>query len=443
MKLGRMLTAAVLLAVLGIAVWWSNKEEAAKTNKPAGDAVRLLDIPPDTVKEVEIQKRGEEPTAVQLNDKGQWALTQPKPFPADSAAVSGVTNTTMKLDSERVVDPNVTDLAAYGLAPPMLEVTITRKDGKTSKLLVGENTPANDAVYVKLDGDPRLFTMNTTNKIALDKDYKDLRDRHLLAFTQEKVSKVEVTARNQTFELDKAGENNWRISKPKPMRADNIQVDDLVLKLRNASMDANFSDDDARKAAAAFGGASPVAVAKVTDGDGVKTFEIRKAGDDYYAKSSTLAGVYKVGKDVADGVDKPLNDFRNKKVFDFGFNELTHVDLIDGAKSFIFDKTGDAWMSAGKKMDATSMQAFIDKLRDLAASKFADTGFGAPAVTVTVVSNQGKRREKVEIAPMASGGNFLARHDGDASFYEVEANAVKELRQSASDVREAQPEKKK
>ena len=64
-------------------------------------------------------------------------------------------------------------------------------------------------------------------------------------------------------------------------------------------------------------------------------------------------------------------------------------------------------------------------------------------VALTVVSNQGKQREQVEIAPAASGGNFLARHGGDASFYELEANVVKELRQAVGDVREAQPEKKK
>ncbi|MSV34336.1 MAG: DUF4340 domain-containing protein [Bryobacterales bacterium] len=444
MKLGRMLTAAFLLAVLGIVVWWSNQQEKEKEGKPASDAApRILEIPPASVKEVQIQRRGEGPTTVQLNDKGNWVLTQPKPFQADSAAVAGITNTTVKLDSQRLVDPNATDLASYGLAPAMLEVKITQNDGKATKLLIGENTPANDAVYVKLDGDPRLFTFNTTNKIALNKDFKDLRDRHLFNFAQDKVSKIEVTARNQNFELSKPSDADWQISKPKAMRADSIQVDELITKLKNASMDANFSDDDAKKAAAAFGGASPVAVAKVTDPGGVKTFEVRKAKEDFYAKSSTLEGIYKVGKDVADGVDKPANDYRNKKVFDFGFGELTHVDVIDGARSSIFDKTGDAWLSAGKKMDSTSLQAFTDKLRDLTASKFADTGFGTPAVTITVVSNQGKHREKVEIAPMASGGNFLARHDGDASFYELEANTVKELRQASGDVREAQPEKKK
>ena len=113
-------------------------------------------------------------------------------------------------------------------------------------------------------------------------------------------------------------------------------------------------------------------------------------------------------------------------------------------KTSTFDKNGEDWTSGGKKMDSTSVQALLDRLRDLAATKFDDAGFTTPVVTVTVTSNQGKLREKVEIAAASSsGGNFLARRDGDASFYELEATVIKDLRQAVGDVREAQPEKKK
>ena len=67
------------------------------------------------------------------------------------------------------MDDNATDLASYGLAPPLLEVDIATKDGKTTKLLLGENTPAGNGVYAKLDGDPRLFTTGSFNKSTFDK----------------------------------------------------------------------------------------------------------------------------------------------------------------------------------------------------------------------------------------------------------------------------------
>ena len=443
MKWGRMVMAGVLLAGLGIAVWWSNRQEKAKEGQPAKDAPpKILAISADSVKQVQIVHRGEEPITVQFNANGKWEMTSPKPLPADAVAVAALTNTASRLDSERVVDPNVTDLKAYGLAPALIEVNFTTKDGKASKLLIGENTPAGSAVYAKLDGDPRLFTMASSFKSTFDKEAKDLRDKRLLPFTQDKLSRIEITAQKQTYEFVKKGEGEWQIDKPKAMRADNTQADDLVQRLKNADMDLSGVQDD-KKIAAGFASASPLAIAKVTDQDGTKTLEIRKSKDDYYAKSSVVDGVYKVPKVLGDGLDKPVDNYRNKKIFDFGFSDPTRIEVIDGTKTSNYDKAGETWTSAGKKMDPTSVQAFIDRLRDLTATKFADAGFTMPVITLTVVSNQGKLREQVEIAPAASGGNFLARHGGDASFYELEANVVKELRQAVGDVREAQPEKKK
>ena len=435
--------AGVLLAGLGIALWWSNRQEKAKEGKPAGAAPpKILAIAADSVKQVQIRHRGEEPLTVQFNGSGKWEITSPKPMPADSVAVASVTSAASSLDSERVVDPNVSDLASYGLAPPLIEVSLTAKDGKTSKLLIGENTPTSSAAYAKLDGDPRLFTMATSSKTAFDKEVKDLRDKRLLPFTLEKISRIEMSVRKQTYEFVRKGETEWQIVKPKAMRADTIQTDDLVQKLKNAEMDLSGVQDE-KKNAAAFAAAPVLTIAKVTDQDGTKTLDIRKSKDDYYAKSSAVEGVYKVSKMAGDGLDKPVDAYRNKKVFDFGFNDPTHLDVTDGGKTSVFDKSGENWTSGGKKMDTTSVQAFIDKLRDLAAAKFVDTAFTTPLVTVTVVSNQGKQREKVEIAPAASGGNFLARRDGDASFYELEGKVIKDLRQAVGDVREAQPEKKK
>lgn len=430
MKPARLLIAAVLLGGLGVALWWSNKEEKAKEGKPAADAPpRILAIPADTVKKIEIRRRGEEPFAVQANAAGKWEITQPKSLPADTAAVESIASAASKLDSERMVDANATDLPSYGLAPGMIEVAFTQKDGKASKLLIGESTPTGSAVYAKLDGDPRLFTMAAASKTTFDKTLQDLRDKHLLSIAQDKLNVLVVTARNQSTELTKPNDGDWKITKPRAMRADGIQVSQLVDKINSASMTGDAE-------AAQFASATLVATVAVTDGGAAKTLEIRKNKDDYFAKSSTLTGVYRTTKDVADGLDKIPDDFRTKKLFSFGFGEPTRIEVIDGAKTSLFEKQGDKWTSAGKTMDATSVQQFIDKLRDLSASKFIDAGFTTTVVTINVSSDQGKRKEKVELA--ASADKFLGRHDDDSSVYELDGNVVKDLRQAVGDVREEQ-----
>ena len=162
--------------------------------------------------------------------------------------------------------------------------------------------------------------------------------------------------------------------KPKPLRADGSQMDELIRKLRDAKMDTSLSEEDAKKAASAFASGTEIATVKFTDPSGTQQIEIRKSKDDYYAKSNVVPGVYKVSADIGTGVDKGLDDFRQRKLFDFGFNDPNKIEMHDAGKTYAFHKSGDDWFENGKKMDSISMQSFLDKLRDLSASKFIDSG---------------------------------------------------------------------
>ena len=54
-----------------------------------------------------------------------------------------------------------------------------------------------------------------------------------------------------------------------------------------------------------------------------------------------------------------------------------------------------------------------------------------------MVSNDGKKTEKVQIA--AAGSNFLARRENDSSLYQLDAKAVSDLRDAANGVKEPTP----
>ncbi len=438
MKLARLLIAAVVLLGLSGAVYWSNKKTKADAEKPPADASpKVLMLPEDDIRQLVIKRRGEESTDLKRDDAGKWEITAPKTLPGDKYAISALTNSLSNLSSDRVVDDKVadSDLAGYGLSPAVVELDATLKNGKTTKLFIGEGNPTGTGVYAKVDGDPRLFTTMTANKGNLDKTYKDLQDRHLLSVEPEKVSLLDMTAKSPAFEFGRTGSGEWTILKPKPMRADGSQVQDLVQHLRDAVFDAS-SDDDEKKAVGQFASGTPVAAIKMTDPNGTQTLEIHKVKDDYFAKSSKVATAHKMSKDMATGFEKSVDDFRNKKLFDFGFSNPTKIELKDGAKAATYEKSGENWVSGGKPMDSVGIQALIDNLRELSASKFVDSGFTKPVIELTVVSDDGKRTEKVEIAP-TSGANFIARREGDASFYELEVKTVQDLRQAASDVKEA------
>ena len=89
--------------------------------------------------------------------------------------------------------------------------------------------------------------------------------------------------------------------------------------------------------------------------------------------------MYKVAADLGEGLNKGLDDFRNKKLFDFGFSDPTKIEIKNGAGAPVtYAKTGDKWTAGPKNMDNSSVQNLIDKLRDLTATRFAEQGGGQP-----------------------------------------------------------------
>jgi len=435
MKFARLLIAAAVLAGLGGVLYWSNRSEAAKARKPDPKAPpKILDLKETDIKQIEIRHGDGETAVLKRNDAGKWSIAAPQPLAADQSAVSTLSTAASTLTSDRVVDENASNLPSYGLNPARIGITLTMADGKTHVLRIGEDTPTEGDSYAMLDGDKRLFTIASTSKMALDKQSKDLREKHLLTFDQDKLSRVELeVAGKPPLEFGRAG-TDWQILKPKPMRADTFQVDDLVRKLKDAAMD---TETDPKAAAAAFASGQKTATAKVTGAEGTETLEVRKDKDDYYAKSSTQDGAYKITKDAGDALNKSLEDFRNKKVFDFGFNDPNRIEIKDGAKTRVIEKSGQNWTSGGKTMDSISVQNLIDKLRDLSATKFADSGFTTPSLELTVVYNDGKKTEKVQIA--AAGSDFLARRENDSSLYQLDSKVVNDLRDAAAGVQAPPP----
>src|SRR5207342_1325458 len=96
--------------------------------------------------------------------------------------------------------------------------------------------------YVKRGDDARVFTIASFNRTSFEKTANDLRDKRLLTFDSDKLTRVELTAKGASVEFGKNNQNDWQILKPRPLRADGSQVEELIRKLKDAKMDLAASD---------------------------------------------------------------------------------------------------------------------------------------------------------------------------------------------------------
>ena len=439
MKGTGLLAAAIVLAALGGTLYWSNhrKPSTSSVTSAAESSPKILDVTPAEVSGITISKTGAPVLTLSKNEAGKWQITAPKPLPADQDSVSSLLSNLSPLNSDRLLEEKAADLNAYGLAKPAVEIGITEKNGKSAELLLGDDTPMGSGAYASLKGDPRVFVVASYHKTGLGKTESDLRDKRLLTFDSEKLSRVALTAKKQTIEFGRS-KDQWQILEPKPLRADQTAVEDLVRSLGDAKMELSATEDE-KKYLSAFNSGTPLATAKLTDVAGTEELQVRKNKDDYYAKSSAVAGVYKVLSSVGTSIDKSLDDFRNKKLFDFGWADPDKIEIHDSAKSTFLTRSGSDWWSSGVKMDEGNVGTLVADLRDLTATKFPDNGFTTPAIEITVTSDSGKRVEKVQIAK--NGDNYVAKRENEPALYELGATAVKELQDAANSLKPAAPAK--
>jgi hypothetical protein len=105
------------------------------------------------------------------------------------------------------------------------------------------------------------------------------------------------------------------------------------------------------------------------------------------------------------------------------------VEVKDGEKSFVFAKSGNDWKRDGKTIDPGSVQQVLDRLRELAAVKFADSAAGAMVAEFTV------GKEKVTVTKQ--GEMYFARRADGPDVYVLDAKTVNEVRELAAGAKEA------
>lgn len=439
MGLNRLVAALIALVVAAGLVWWSRREAA---KEPVSTSPKLLQLTETEMRKIELRRAGGEITVLERGEDNLWSLTAPAAYRTDREAVQPLVNTLSNLSADKVVEEKVEDFGEYGLKEPSLIALVTMKDGKLHTVFIGDEVPTGGGYFARLAGDSRLFTIASFTRESLDKPANDLRDRRLLTFDPAALARVELRARGRSVEFGRNAQNNWQILKPEPLRADGWQVEELIRRLREAKLDPALSEDENRKHAAEFAKAALLATVEVTAGTETQRLEVRKTTDNrYLARSSAVEGVHLLTNDTGEGFDKTTDDFRTRKLFDFGFTEPARVEFKDAGGARVFHKDGENWLEDKKRVDRVGVQSLIDRLRDLAAESFPPAGFTTAEIEVSVTAGEKAAVEKVLIA--RAGDRYIAKRDGEPALYELKAESVNALTNAARDVKEAPAEKKK
>jgi hypothetical protein len=381
----------------------------------------------DKINQLQVKSGSGEVTALRKDANGTWSIVQPAQAPADRNSVTDVVTNLANLEEDRVVDENASDLKAYGLAEPRIDVTFhVEGDKEPKRILVGDKNPTNMGLYAKLPSTNRVFLVGNTLDTTLNTSTFDFRDKAALKFEQDKVTSIDLASSTQAVRLEKTGDD-WRLVKPIQAPADFVSVNGLLGQLQSAQMTALKDRPEDLKDLKQYGLDKPEVVATLGMGGSTVRLELGRAADagSVWVRDPSRPAVFSINNGVAEELKKKPQDLRRKEVFDFRPFNTTRFEITRGKDTRAFERvkgTGenavDTWKQVApteKTVDASNLEGALLDFSNLRAESFVDragaaTGHTNPAAVIAVKFDDGKREERVTFGA-AGGGTFAARPD--------------------------------
>jgi len=175
---------------------------------------------------------------------GRWKLVRPRALPADSDTVRDFLE---KLRAARVKEfaaDSSRSLEPFGLDKPVrLEIHTGRdKDRATKTLLVGRPDAAKKGVYAMRPGESTVLLIPEETWTAVPKNVAVLRDKSVVGFDRDKVTRIEIESPKGAVTLAKEGDR-WKITAPQALAADQVEAGAVLFKLRDLRAQAFLTDD--------------------------------------------------------------------------------------------------------------------------------------------------------------------------------------------------------
>ncbi len=204
-----------------------------------------------------------------------------------------------------------------GLDAPENAVTVTLRNGKEHKILIGLKKKDKDDTYVKLADNPQVFVLGKYNAGRINKRPIDFRDKAMCNLTSDEITEVSVTREKDSFVLSKTpgktGDDAWKLTKPAGVTLDTSKVSGILSGLSDWKAN-RYADDNNLKAVGLDKPKTVVSAKSNVKGHGclVKIGNETKDNTYLYAVANNQADVVEATKWSIDRIAVKLDDLKKK-----------------------------------------------------------------------------------------------------------------------------------
>jgi len=158
----------------------------------------------------------------------EWMLEKPLKVKADKNVWNSLLDTVHELKSTRVIQEDG-DIEPYGLKHANVEVELKlSKKSKPISLRVGDENPVGDSRFVTDQDAKRVLLVGDDITYKLDKDIKQLREKKLFRFDDQKTQEIMVERKSKRIVLKKIQDKWFLVSGAEKKEAELKKITEIL-----------------------------------------------------------------------------------------------------------------------------------------------------------------------------------------------------------------------
>lgn len=439
MKLYR--NAIILVVVLGLLVgayFFINNKKSGTTD-PASQttetakSIKVNEMDSEKISSIEYSSSQGQFT---LKKKGEtWVMDPAFELPLDKNTIDNTVSSLADMEANKVVAENADRLADFGLDKPSM-VKVVLSDGSSKEIEVGSKSPTGEDVYVKLKGQPKVYTVGGYYEDMLKPNRAHYASKQILPVEATTIKKFEYKKDGKIqYSVDIESESEMKLVAPIKEEADTTKFSQLIQTVVQLSIADIVGENptDLTK----YGLDKPAF--EVTYGDDKTTKTIlfgdkadtgesssSKGGNIFYAKYPDTKVVFTVDVSQLTFLDVKLQDVISPFVYIPNINDVNKVELSIDGKTIISDiktvegkKEEDKFKVDGKdanmkdSSDRSLFKAFYQAMIGITFNKYQPDlkPQGTPEITIKYYMKPDNKVVTVDYIPK-DNNYYYAVKDG-------------------------------
>ncbi len=271
-------------------------------------------------------------------DSTLWRVSAPVEADADKSTIENILDAFSSLKKGRFVSDNPGDFKKFGLAPYQYALVIQQKESNDT-LFLGESNLDKTNIFYRRSGSKQVFLVPTSLKTNVAKTLFDLRDKAVLKFAKEKITKILIEKDAQAFLCFKDKDLHWKIAQPIQSLGDGEKIDNMLNELHNSKVKGFESERTTDLIKHDL--IRPWLTVALFDSSSQQHSILhigKKEQQEYYAKDNSRPSIFLVDSGLVAELNVSLFDLRNKTIVDFESDSVTDIALEYPDSKFVCEK---------------------------------------------------------------------------------------------------------